>query len=98
MWLQSAGIHLSAVIAAVCRYLGIEEKELARRTNVDRSAISRAGPRVSRDLELPAATKTIQKELELEKKQHLMSRSSLEKEISYLFCVMASRCPCSSST
>jgi chromosomal replication initiation ATPase DnaA len=74
----------------VCRYLGIEEKELARPTrrveiarargligyvatqnlsisgsevarrfNVDRSAISRAALRVSRDLELPAATKKI---------------------------------------
>jgi hypothetical protein len=78
--MQSAGIDLSAVIAARCRYLGIEEKELAqptirdgiararalisyfatqnlpisggevaRRFNVDRSAISRATQRVSRD-------------------------------------------------
>jgi transcription initiation factor TFIIIB Brf1 subunit/transcription initiation factor TFIIB len=88
--MKSAGIDLSAVIAAACRYLGIEEKELARPTrrveiarahalisfvarqnlsisgsevarrfNVDRSAISRAALRVSRDLELPAATKKI---------------------------------------
>ena len=92
---------LSAAIAAACRYLGIEEKELARPTrrveiararalisyvamqilsisgsevarrfNVDRSAISRATQRVSRDPELPAAIKTIQKELELETNQH----------------------------
>ncbi|MGB5617034.1 MAG: hypothetical protein WBM78_09355, partial [Desulfobacterales bacterium] len=101
MWLQSAGIDLSAVIAAACRYLGIEEKELdrptrrveiarahaliryvatqilsisgnvvARRYNVDRSAISRTTQRVSRDPELPAATKTIQRELDPEKNQH----------------------------
>ena len=101
MRMQSAGIDLSAVIAAACRYLGIEEKELARPTirveiaralalisyfatqnlsisgskvtrrfNVDRSAISRATLRVSRDPELPAATKTIQRELELERNQH----------------------------
>ncbi|MGB5616342.1 MAG: hypothetical protein WBM78_05845 [Desulfobacterales bacterium] len=93
--LQSAGIDLSAVIAAACRYLGIEEKELDRPTrrveiarartlvsyvatqilsisgnvvsrqyNVDRSAISRTTQRVSRDPELPAATKTIRRELE----------------------------------
>ena len=101
MRLQSAGIDLSAVIAAACRYLGIEEKELARpnrrveiararalinyvatqnlsisgsevacRLNVDHSAISRATLRVSRDPELPAATKTIQRELELVTNQH----------------------------
>ena len=99
--MQSAGIDLSAVIAAACRYLGIEEKELARLTirveiararslfsyvavqilpisgsevarrfNVDRSATSRAALRVSRDPELPAATKTIQRGLEFEKNQH----------------------------
>ena len=93
--MQSAGIDLSAVIAAACRYLGIEEKELAqptirfeiarnralisyvaaqilsisesdvaRRFNVDRSAISRATQRASRDPELLSATKTIQRELE----------------------------------
>ena len=44
--MQSA---LSAVIAAACRYLGIDEKEPARRFYVDRSAISRATQRVSRD-------------------------------------------------
>ena len=71
MWLQSAGIDLAAIIAAACCYLGIEKKELARRFNVDRSAISRATLRVSRDPELPAATKTIQREPELERNQHL---------------------------
>ena len=32
MRMPSATIDLSALIAAVCRYLGIEEKELARPT------------------------------------------------------------------
>jgi len=68
--MQSAGIDLSAAIAAACRYLGIEEKKLARRFNVDRSAISRAAQRVSRDPELPAATKTIQSEFELQTNHH----------------------------
>ena len=98
---QSAGIDLSAVIAATCRYLGTEEKklaqptirveiararalisyvatqilsitgsEVARRLNVDRSAISRASQRVSRDPDLPAVSKTMQRELELETNQH----------------------------
>ncbi|MEN8806559.1 MAG: hypothetical protein ABF291_03705 [Desulfobacterales bacterium] len=66
MQMQSAGIDLYAVIAAACRYLGTEEKELARRFNVDHSALSQATQRVSRDPELPAATKTIQREPELE--------------------------------
>jgi len=101
MRMQSTGIDLSAVIAAACRYFGIEEKELARPTrrveiartralisyvstqslpisgsevarrfNVDRSAISRATLRVRRGPELPAATKTIQRELELDTNQH----------------------------
>ena len=101
MQMQSAGIDLSAVIAAACRCLGIEEKELARPTrrveiararalisfvatqnlsisgnevarrfNVDRSAIRRASQRVSRDPELLSATKTIQREPELERNQH----------------------------
>ena len=101
MRMQSASIDLSAVIAAASRYLGIEEKELARPTrrveiararalisyvatqilsisgsevarrfNVDRSAISRATQRVSRDPELLSATKTIQREPELERNQH----------------------------
>ncbi|MGB5615622.1 MAG: hypothetical protein WBM78_02195, partial [Desulfobacterales bacterium] len=79
MRMQSAGIDLTEVITAACRYLGIEEKELARPTrrveiararalisfvatqnlsisgnvvarryNVDRSAISRTTQRVSR--------------------------------------------------
>ena len=99
--MQSAGIDLSAVIAAACRYLGIEDKELARPTrrveiargrvlisfvatqnlsisgnevtrrfNLYRSAISRATQRVSRNPELLSATKKIQRELELEYKQH----------------------------
>ena len=99
--MQSAGIDLSAVIAAACRYLGIEEKELARPTkrveiararalisyvatqilsisgsevarrfNVDHSALSQATQRVSRDPELLSATKTIQGEPELERNQH----------------------------
>jgi chromosomal replication initiation ATPase DnaA len=94
MRMQSAGTDLAAVIAAACRYLGIEEKELARPTkrveiararalvsnaasqnlsisgskvarrfNTDRSAISRATQRVSRESELLSATKTLQKEL-----------------------------------
>jgi hypothetical protein len=101
MRMPSAGIDLSAVIAAAERYLGTEEKELAwqtirveiararalvsyvstqiftisgnvvaRRFNVDRSAISRATQRVSRNLELLSATKTIQREPELERNQH----------------------------
>ena len=45
MRMQSAGIDLSAVIAAACRYLGIEEKELARRFNVDRSAHQPGDPK-----------------------------------------------------
>ncbi|MGB5620144.1 MAG: hypothetical protein WBM78_25115 [Desulfobacterales bacterium] len=48
------------VIAAACRYLGIDEKEPARRFYVDRSAISGATLRISRNPKLPAATKTIQ--------------------------------------
>ena len=40
------------------------KKELARRFNADRSAISRASLRASRDPELPAATNTIQREPE----------------------------------
>ena len=61
MRLQS---DLSAVIAAACHYLGIEEKKLSRRFNVDRSAISGATLKVSRDPELPAATKAIQRKRE----------------------------------
>ena len=94
MRIQSAGIDLYAVIAATCRYFGIEEKELARLTkrvenvraralitnaakqilsisvsevarrfNIDPSAISRATLRVSRDPEMLSATKMIQREL-----------------------------------
>jgi len=50
--------------------LSISVSDVARRFNVDRSAISRATQWVSRDPELPAATKTIQRELELERNQH----------------------------
>ena len=67
---QLACIVLSAVIAAACRFLDIEENKVTRRFNVDRSAISRATLRVSRDPELPAATKMIQRELELERNRH----------------------------
>ena len=42
MRMQSAGIDLSAVIAAACRYLGIEEKELARPTRRVEIAHARA--------------------------------------------------------
>jgi hypothetical protein len=62
MRLQS---DLSPVIAAACRYPGIKEKELARRFNLGRSAISRVTLRVSRDPELSAGTKTIQRELDI---------------------------------
>ena len=44
--------------------LSISGNVVARQYNVDRSAISRTTQRVSRDPELPAATKTIQRELE----------------------------------
>jgi hypothetical protein len=42
MRMQSAGIDLSALIAAACRYLGIEEKEPAWPTNRVEIARSRA--------------------------------------------------------
>ena len=101
MRLQSAGIDLTALIAAVCRWLDIDDKELAgptkrleiararalisytatrnlwisgsevaRRLNVDRSAVSRAAQRVSRDPESIAAAKTLLGLLELETSQH----------------------------
>ncbi|MBW1776747.1 MAG: transposase [Deltaproteobacteria bacterium] len=88
--IQSAGMDLSGVIMAVCRYFKIEEKELAsptrrlkiararalvgyiatrelsisgsevaRRLNVDRSAISRAVQRAENDANLIAAAGTI---------------------------------------
>ena len=50
--------------------LSISVSEVARWFNVDRSAISRATQRISRDPELPAAIKTIQRELELDSNQH----------------------------
>ena len=90
MRLLSVGIDLSAVITAVCRYFGIDEKELrsptnklqiararaligymatwdlgisgsevARRLNVDRSAVSRAVQRVRNDEQLMATTEKI---------------------------------------
>jgi len=95
MRIQSAGMDLSGVIAAVCRYLNIDEKELAgptrrpkiasaralvgyiatrelsisgsevaRRLNVDRSAISRAVQRAGNDADLIAAAGTILEPLE----------------------------------
>jgi len=101
MRLQSAGMNLSGVIAAVCRYLNINEKELAgptrrpkiasgralvgyiatrelsisgsevaRRLNVDRSAISRAVQRAANDADLIAAAGTILWPLEHEINQH----------------------------
>jgi chromosomal replication initiation ATPase DnaA len=41
------------------QFLSISGSEVARRFNVDRSAIRRASQRVSRDSELLSATKTI---------------------------------------
>jgi len=101
MRLQSAGMTLSGVIVAVCRYLNINEKELAgptrrpkiasaralvgyiatrelsisgsevaRRLNVDRSAISRAVQRAANDADLIAAAGTILGPLEHEINQH----------------------------
>jgi hypothetical protein len=49
--MQSASIDLSAIIAVACLYLSIEAKELARRFNADRSAISQATQSASRDPE-----------------------------------------------
>jgi putative transposase len=101
MQIQSAGIDLSGVIAAVCRSFNLDEKELAsptkrlkiaharalvshiatrdlsisgsevaRRLNVDRSAVSRAVQRVGNDPDLIAAAKTILGVLESETSQH----------------------------
>ena len=95
MRIQSAGMDLSGVIAAVCRYLNVDEKEpagptrrpeiararalvgyiatrellisgseVARRLNVDRSAISRAVQRAGNDEDLIAAGATIPEPLE----------------------------------
>ena len=50
--------------------MSISGSEVTFRFNVDRSAISRATQRVSRNLELLSATKTIQREPELERNQH----------------------------
>jgi chromosomal replication initiation ATPase DnaA len=94
MRLSAAGMDLSGVIEAVCRYFRIEEKELsgpskrpelararalighvairdltisgsevARRLNIDRSAVSRAVQRVRHDTELLASTKAIWKQI-----------------------------------
>ena len=101
MQLQSAGINLFALIAAVCRWRDIDDKviagptkrleiararalvsytatrnlsisgsEVARRLNVDRSAVSREVQRVSRDPESIAAAKTLLGLFELQKSQH----------------------------
>ena len=48
---------------AAKQILSISGSEVARRFNVDPSAISRATLRVSRDPEMLSATKTIQREL-----------------------------------
>ena len=50
--------------------LSVSGSEVARWFNVDRSAISRATQRISRDPELLSATKTIQREPELKRNQH----------------------------
>ena len=101
MQLQSAGINLFALIAAVCRWRDIDDKviagptkrleiararalvsytatrnlsisgsEVARRLNVDSSAVSREVQRVGRDPESIAAAKTLLGLLELETSQH----------------------------
>jgi len=105
MKLESAGMDLSAVVAATCGNLDIHEKELAshtkslkvararavvshiatwvlrisgsdlaRRLNVDRSAVSRAAQRVENDPELMATVGTIPGQLGLEKKSTLKQR------------------------
>jgi len=99
--LHSAGIDLSAVIEAVCRYFGIEQKnlagptkqvkiarvgaligymatqdlsisgsEVARRLDIDRSAVSRAVQRARKDAELMAAVNIIWKLLKVPVNQH----------------------------
>jgi chromosomal replication initiation ATPase DnaA len=96
MRLQSAGVDLSRVIAAVCAHFGIDEKELvsaskrpnlahgravvshiatqglsisgsdvARRLNVDRSAVSRAVRRVGDDPDLIGTAGSILRKLGL---------------------------------
>jgi len=101
MQIQSTGIDLSGVIAAVCRNFSIDEKELAshtkrlkiaqaralvshiatrhlaisgsevaRRLNVDRSAVSRAVRRVGNAPDFIAAAGTILGLLESETSQH----------------------------
>jgi len=99
--IQSADIDISGVIAAVCRYLDVDEKELAaptrshriararavaahiatrylsvtgsamaRRFNVDRSAISRSAQRVGKDPDLVEAVDEILGGLEIKISQH----------------------------
>ncbi|MGB5421557.1 MAG: hypothetical protein WBN03_05325 [Desulfobacterales bacterium] len=46
--------------------LSISGSEVARRFKVDRSAIRRTTQRLNQDPELPAATKTVQRELEID--------------------------------
>jgi chromosomal replication initiation ATPase DnaA len=101
MGLHSAGIELSAVIDAVCWYVGIDQNELAspakraeiararalighmatrdlpisgsevaRRLNIDRSAVSRAVYRVRPDAELTATARTIWGLLKPAMRQH----------------------------
>jgi chromosomal replication initiation ATPase DnaA len=101
MQLQAVGIHLSTVIAAVCRNFNIDEEELAgitkrrkiaqaralvgyiatrelsisgsevaRRLNVDRSAVSRAVQRVGNDPGLIASAGTISGLLQSQSMQH----------------------------
>jgi hypothetical protein len=57
------------ITIAAALNLSISGSEVARRFNVDRSAISRASQRVSRELELLSATKTMRRELEFERNQ-----------------------------
>ena len=75
-WIQipSAGIDLSAVIAAACHYLGIEVKKLVRRFNVDRSVISRANQRISRDPGTACSHQNFKKRTRTRKKSTLKQR------------------------
>jgi chromosomal replication initiation ATPase DnaA len=57
MRLQSAGMGLSEVIAAVCRHLGVDAKELTRPTRRTKVAQARGliGYLVSRELSIPGS-------------------------------------------
>jgi len=61
---------LSLVSHIATQDLSITGSDVARRLNVDRSTISQAAQRVSRDSDLIASTKTILSLLELETIQH----------------------------